>query len=557
MLKKLFVQNYGIIEKTSVDFSDRLTIITGETGSGKSMLLGALSLILGNRASSSNILFDKNKKCVVEGLFDLENKSLKSFFDEHDLDYEPETIVRREITASGKSRAFINDTPVNLTVLNQLSNRLINLHGQHQSLYLNDKSYQLFILDNLAGHLDKVQKYKTQFYKYQDKVVSLKELKSSANQLKKELDYITFQANELEEANFVSADEQISIETELNELSNSEEIRTTLLELGELFSGSESPIQNSLQKIKKNFARIADFGEKYQSLNKRLESLILEMNDLSSESSYVAESVESNPAKGQELKERLDLILRLQNKHQLDSVEELIALKEELISKRDSVMVQGDEIERLEKECIDLKKKTLQLAEKISKKRQKTVNILSKKINQQLFDLGMEHAALHVQLETNKDELTKVGIDQVQFLFASNKGSLPVEIKKVASGGELSRLMLSIQSLLADSSQLPSLIFDEIDTGISGEIAIKVGKVMKRISADHQLICITHLPQIACIGDKHLRIFKTDEGKHAVSKIEEIDGEERIIEIGTILSGEPPSDKAKDNARELLAFMNS
>ena len=555
MLKKLFVQNYGIIEKTSVDFSDSLTIITGETGAGKSMLLGALSLILGNRASS-NILFNKKKKCIVEGVFNLENKSIQSFFEENDLDYDTETIVRREITSSGKSRAFINDTPVNLTILSQLSNRVINLHGQHQSLYLNDKSYQLFILDNLAGHLDKVQKVKKQFYKYQEKLNKLNDVKFKAGQLKKELDYITFQANELEEANLLDENEQDQLETELNELSNSEEIQTTLLEMSELFSNADSPVQNSLQLLKKSLSRIANYGEKYQNLNKRLESLILEMNDISSEASSYADGVESNPAKAQELKERLDLILRLQNKHQVDSVEGLILLKDELVEKRDSVMFQEDEIGHLEKECEKLKGQALRLAKKISTKRHKTVNILSKKINQQLFDLGMEHASLEVQIESNPDDLTKSGIDQVQFLFASNKGSSAVEIKKVASGGELSRLMLAIQSLLADSSQLPSLIFDEIDTGISGEIAIKVGKAMKKLAVDHQLICITHLPQIACIGDKHLRIFKTDEGKHAVSQIEEIDGEERIIEIGTILSGEPPSKKAKDNARELLAFMN-
>ncbi len=555
MLQKLFVQNYAIIDQLEIEFSKRLTIITGETGAGKSILLGALGLILGNRASA-NTAFDKNKKTIVEGTFNIREKKLKRFFAINDLDYEEETIVRREITPSGKSRAFINDTPVNLTLLAQLGSQLINLHAQHQSLYLTDRNYQMSILDSLSKQNKELKKYQEEYSVYQEEKNKLTKIKSENSRLKKELDYIKFQANELEEAELEDVNEQQNLESELHELTNTEEIRGSLHAMSDLLTDANSPVVERLAELKKRLEQIADFGDKYQQLNSRLESIQIELSDLANESSILLDTVEADPQRAQTVQTRLDALLRLQNKHQVNSLQELIELREELVNKRDSVAFQEEDIKALEEHCKQLAEVLLQKATKISSKRKSAIPSLSKKVNRQLSELGMVHANIFVHIESNPEELTSNGIDKVHFLFASNKGSQAVDIKKAASGGELSRLMLAIQSLVAGTTQLPTLVFDEIDTGISGEVAIKVGKVLRQLSQNHQLICITHLPQIACIGETHYRIYKEENVERTYSQVEKLIGEDRIVEIGTILSGEPPSSQAKENARELLAMMN-
>lgn len=555
MLKKLFVQNYALIEQLEVDLSDRLTIITGETGAGKSILLGALSLILGKRANP-NSLYDKKKKCVVEGTFDISKKGLSKFFSEHDLDYEEETIIRREITPAGKSRSFINDTPVTLNVLSQLSQQLVSLHSQHQSLHLMDRSYQLQILDSFSKQLPDVSKFQSSFQEYHHKKNILEAKKLKYNKLQQELDYINFQANELEEAEISDANELVKIEQELSTLHNSEEIRQALSASSQLFNAPNSNIMESLQTLQKSLEKIQNFGDKFSKLNERLTSTILELNDIGSEAENLSEDVEFDPNRNNNLQNRMDLLVKLQNKHSLNSLEDLMRLKTDLCSKRDSVVNKEEDIGKLEVDCAKLKKQLIVKASKISKKREKNIPSLTKKINEQLFDLGMSSAKIVIEMDSNAEEINALGLDKIDFLFSSNKGSEAVEIKKVASGGEISRLMLAIQGLIAGSSDLPTLIFDEIDTGISGEVAIKVGKAMKKLSKDHQLICITHLPQIACIGDRHFRIYKEEDSTRTLSKVEELEGDERIIEIGTILSGEPPSKQAKENAKELLAFMN-
>lgn len=360
----------------------------------------------------------------------------------------------------------------------------------------------------------------------------------------------------MEEANLDDPEEQRKIETELSELINVETIKIALEQNKSLLINDESPLLESLNKIQKNLSKITEFGEKYQSLYERIRGFQIEMDDMGKEMEDLSLSIENNPEKSLELQKRLDQMMRLQNKHQLDSVEELIAMREDLMQRRDSVVFGEEEIEKLEGKCNAFHKKLLKRAMTISENRQKAVPKLTQKINSQLKSLGMLYAKLHIQLESSPDELTSTGLDKIHFLFASNKGSTPVDLKKVASGGELSRLMLAVQSLIAGKTHLPTVVFDEIDTGISGEIAIKVGKALKKLAKQHQLICITHLPQIACIGDVHFRIFKEVIGQRTFSQIENLEGEDRIIEIGTILSGEPPSKQAKENARDLMEMMN-
>ncbi len=553
MLQKLQVQNYAIIDQVVVNFSDKLTIITGETGAGKSILLGALSLILGNRATN-NVFRNPDKKCIIEGCFDIRERNLQAFFEQYNLDYENETIIRREITPSGKSRTFINDTPVTLSILNQLAEQLINLHAQHQNLYLNNKGYQLQIIDGVAEQLKEVDKYRKDFNSYVEKIKKLQNLKAQNQQLLKELDYINFQLEELENAALEDPNEQIALETELKQLENAEFIQANLRDSAALLGNEESSLVQYLEVVEKNLNKIAEFGKEYEQLNDRFKSVAIEVNDIYGELQHLSDSVEHNPERTHWVQDRLNMILRLQNKHQLDSIAELQALYLNLSDRKAMVNTQEKDIEVLAQQCDKLQVKLMKQAKKISKKRQKAIPILEGQINKMLKQMEMKEARIEIALEVN-EKLSVDGLDEVAFLFAANRGSQAVPLKKVASGGELSRLMLAIQSLLASTTHLPTLIFDEIDTGISGEVAIKVGKLLKRLSKNHQLICITHLPQIASIGDTHYKIYKEHTGTKTISQIERLDNETRVEEIGTILSGAPPSEEAKANARHLMEMM--
>jgi len=556
MLQKLQIKNYAIIDELVVDFSNRLTIITGETGAGKSILLGALSLILGGR-SSNNIFFNDKKKCVIEGVFDMRGHGLKSFFKANDLDYEDETIIRREITPSNRSRAFVNDTPIKLTLLNQLTGQLINLHAQHQNLYLNNRGYQLRIVDGIAGQLKDVDAYRKLFGAYVENVQKLQDLKAQNQQLHKDLDYINFQLEELESANLEDSDEQEKLETELKQLENADFIAAVLGEGASVLGSGDDSVIDTLTLVEKKVSKIAGFGQVYEELKDRLSSVLIEINDLQSELEIVGGSVESNPRLLNTIEDRLNMVLRLQNKHQVDSITELQALQEDLLARKESVDIQEKDIVELENLCNKLHKQLLKKAKALSKKRHEAAPILTNKINKLLKQMEMKEARIHINLETSENGgLTSNGLDEVSFLFASNKGSQPVALKKVASGGELSRLMLAIQSLLAESVKLPTLIFDEIDTGISGEVAIKVGRLLQKLSKSHQLICITHLPQIASIGDTHYRVYKEHGKTKTTSHIERLNVEARIVEIGSILSGMPPSKQAMANARQLIDMMN-
>jgi len=555
MLKKLQVSNYAIIDEVVLEFDDKLTIITGETGAGKSILLGALSLMLGHRATD-HMFFEKNRKCVVEGHFDLENHDLKAFFKEADLDFERETIIRREITSAGKSRAFVNDTPVQLTVLKKLTRHLIQLLAQHQTLSLGDHDYQQFIVDSVAGHMATVELYRLNYEKLLNKRRSLQQLRDDDKQLKKEMDYVLFQLEELNKANIQDPGEQEKLEGELKKFEHAELIESNTEKLLQLTGNSKNSIASNIRQAESLLEGLQEMGDDYKEWKKRLASVRLEVEDIYESISSQNQSGGFDPKRSNELQIRLDTLLRLQSKHSVISVEDLLKLRGSLEAKSQSSTNLENDIHKLEIALEKDEKQLRGIAETISRGRKKSIPKLEKQLNKLLDSVGMANAIISVETNANPEKaLGPNGIESLYFLFSPNKGVEKVELKKIASGGELSRIMLVLQSLIAHSSALPTLIFDEIDTGISGDVAIKVGKALQKLSKNHQLICITHLPQIASTGEKHYKVFKADRAGRTESSVQLLNKKERLLEIGTILSGKPPGKEALANAKELMNLM--
>jgi len=553
MLEKLYIRNYALIAEQEMEFSPSLNVITGETGAGKSILLGALGLILGNR-TNLKLFKDSGKKCVVEGVFDIENLNLNAFFETHDLDFDKECIVRREISASGKSRAFVNDTPVGLNTLKLLTNQLVNLTAQHENLFLFDKAFQLNLIDVMGANEAHLASYKNIYNEYKKTAQELSDLKGHLSKQKAELDYLNFQLNELEKAELSNPNEQKIIEEELGQLNNVEVIKQTLTDSSQLLMDGDYNVLQLLTEAKNAFDRIADFKPEYAKLCERLGSAYYELQDLQDEIASNLEMVEDNPERAFELQERLDTFVRLQNKHNVADLPALIELQEALLSQKNGISQGDNRIAELEKKLIGLKEKMFLKAEQISKNRQKIAPKIEKDAKVYLGKMGMENAALSI--EFNRLAHCGVnGIDEVEWLFTANKGSKGVELRKVASGGELSRLMLSLQSIIADSVAMPTLIFDEIDTGISGEVSKKVGRVLKRLAQKHQIICITHLPQIASCANHHFLVYKDDETGVTQTSVKVLNNEEHIYEIGQMLDGKPPGQAALDNARNLVGEM--
>jgi len=556
MLTHLSIQNYALIEKIEIDFPEGLTIITGETGAGKSILLGALSLIAGNRADAS-ALQDKTKKCIVEGIFDVKDYSLKDFFSANELDYAEQTVIRREISPEGKSRAFINDTPVNLSQLRELSLRLIDIHSQHETLTLNEADYQLSVTDAFAKTTEYVSKYKTDYRQYKEQERVLNELTEREKQSKLDADYWQFQFDELQEADFKQG-EQEEIENELKVLNNSEEIKSVLAKCAISLNGGDTStslsvttIITSLSEIKTLLGRISSFNPAYAELLSRINSSYVELKDITSEIASAEEKTHYDPSRAEKLSERIDLIYRLQKKHQVNSTEELIEIKIKIENRLKDISTLEKEISALQQETEKLRQKLFLLAKKISADRKKCLPKLEKEISILLSSLAMPNAQFrveHVLLET----LTEQGIDKIKFLFSANKGSDLKEISKVASGGELSRLMLSIKSLIAKNTSLPSIIFDEIDAGVSGSVAEQVGKMIFGMSEAMQVVAITHLPQIASKGNSHFTVFKEESKTKTITQIKSLTKEERIKEIAKMLSAGNPTEASVKNARELL-----
>lgn len=549
MLRQLSIKNYAIIEELEISFSEKLTTITGETGAGKSILMGALSLILGERADSS-VLYNKEEKCFVEGHFEIGKYLLEDFFQKYELDYEHLTAIRREITPNGKSRAFINDTPVTLDILKALSEQLVDVHSQHEMLDLNTASFQLMVIDSLAKQESLLQGYQKKFRKYQMDHSDLQRLMEQNKKSQTELDYFHFQFNELSDAN-LKEEEQKELEQELTTLNNSEEIKKILISAVAGLSENEMSVNNKLRAINSSLHTIKKFNPRLDALCERMQSSWIDLEDVTNELEAIEQSTVYDETKIEEITERLDLIYRLEKKHNVPAISQLLEIKTELDKKINSITSLADEIADVEKKMSLWKKELTEMASKISENRKKQIPKFEKQVHVLLHEVGMPYAQLKVKQET-LDEIHPSGMDRIQILFASNKGSDFQEIRKIASGGELSRLMLSIKSLIADTTALPTLIFDEIDTGVSGEVAFKVGHLLEKLSDAHQVISITHLPQIAGKGDFHFVVFKEIQNKRTVTKVKKLSALERVVEIAKMIGGEKPSDAALKSAKELI-----
>ena len=549
MLRRLQIRNYALIRELDVDFTSGLTIITGETGAGKSILIGALSLILGQRADTT-VLKDKEEKCSVEGVFEVAGYGLEELFAENDLDYDDQVIFRREITANGKSRAFVNDTPVNLKTLQDLGLRLIDIHSQHQSLELGNRLFQLMVLDSYAGNKELLKEYQSKYRTYKALLAELASVEEQTKILSMELDYFQFQLEQLTKAK-LQIGEQEQLEHELMLLTHAEEIKTALMTAANHLQEEEG---NALVRIKESMAvlaKITKFYPEVTTLLDRLNGIYLELSDISSEVAYSSEKIEVDPKRLVVLNERLDLIYSLQQKHHVDSEEELIRLRDDFSSKVNGVHINEELVNTLRETASVREKELLGMAELLSQRRSDKAGQIGQKVEEQLFQLGMPNSKFRVEI-TGGLPLTSFGRDEVNFLFTANKNGELNEISKVASGGELSRLMLSIKALVSKSRALPTILFDEIDSGISGETADKMGNILKEIARDMQVINITHLPQIAAKGDLHYLVYKVDTDTETITKLKLLSPDERVSELAKMLSGENITDAARLNAVELL-----
>lgn len=549
MLTSLHVRNYALIRHLEIEFRPGFTIITGETGAGKSILLGALSLLLGNRADTT-VLKDKEKKCIVEGSFDISPYGYQSFFTVNDMDYDDQLIIRREISPAGKSRAFINDTPVNLHLLKELGTRLVDIHSQHENLHLGEHEFQLTVLDTVARNRAVLSAYQDQFHRFADLVSGLAGLKEKAGKSQKDLDYYTFQYQQLAEAR-LSADEQQELEQELQTLDHAGDIKRNLHLVFYLLTEYENAIVNKLSEAIHALDSISAFYPDATELTERLRSAMIELKDISDEAETSGADIEIDPGRQQIARERLDMLFNLMQKHGVNDVDGLIRLQEELDGKIQDISSYDDQIEKLEKELAEKREQLEKQAAELSARRRKVLPEIESEVNGMLKTLGIPNALFRVE-HTELDDFTENGKDEVEFLFSANKQVKPQEISKIASGGELSRLMLSIKSLLSDSRELPTIIFDEVDSGVSGEIAEKVGSIMKKMSEGKQVINITHLPQVAGKGDFHYLVHKYDEAGATITDIKLLDDEDRVLEIARMLSGEELTEAAISNARELL-----
>lgn len=551
MLNRLAIRNYALIDDLDIAFGNQLNIITGETGAGKSIILGALSLLLGQRAESK-YFFNQQKKCTIEGTFKVSEFALAGFFEDNDLDYEFETVLRREIAADGKSRAFINDTPVNLATLKQLGEKLIDIHSQHATLEINDENFQLMVLDIVAGNKELLDSYSEIYTIYRSNSTKLRSLIEANDQLKSDLDYYQFQFDELESAN-LDEQEQPALEHELSTLTHAEEIKRSLQEAVHLLNESENSVLIQIKNALQQLLQAEKFNTQITELVSRLQSSLIELKDIASEIERIDFSTNVNAERLTQINERLDTIYTLQKKHRVSSNPELLEIKQQFSDKINAVLFGDEEIEKLKSEIARQRQDLESIAATLSENRKKAAPDLELQVQLKLNEMGMANAILRIETELLPDyKLSSSGIDKIRFLFSANKGQQPLPMNKVASGGELSRLMLSIKSLIANHTALPTIIFDEIDSGISGEIALKVGYIMEALAENMQVIAITHLPQIASKGQAHYRVFKDEQSDTVQTNIRLLDANERITEIAKMLSGERPGEFALETARELL-----
>ncbi|MBP6511537.1 MAG: DNA repair protein RecN [Bacteroidia bacterium] len=552
MLKQLSVKNYILIDELDIRLEKGLGIITGETGAGKSILLGALGLMLGQRADVGELL-DKKKKCIIEGVFDVQAYQMKTFFEEKELDYADECTIRREINPEGKSRAFVNDTPVNLTTLKELSSRLVDIHSQHESLLLGNRSFQLNVLDAYAGNQDLLKAYKSNFTTWKQSEKAYLALLDEEAKSKSDFDYLNFQYNEISALKLKDG-EQVSLESEQQKLEHGEEIVEQLNRSVMLIRDGDENVVAQLSLVHQLLQGIKKFDDQFETQSDRIQSVLIELKDIHAELEDAIGKLQLDPKRLEEVNERLSFIYNLQKKHRLQSIEELLQFEEELSQKLQRISSFEDEILRLKKEVDEKKSQLLKSGNALTASRKKAIPALEKEVTQQLSELAMPHAMLRIALiEENENTFTADGMEKIQFLFSANKGGDFKELAKVASGGEMSRLMLCIKSIMARLTAMPTVIFDEIDTGISGETAARVGAILKQMAKDHQVLAITHLPQIASKGNTHFLVYKEVKKSSTRSQLRILNDVERLNEIARMLSGEVLTDAALDNARVLLS----
>ncbi len=548
MLKELYISNYALIENTKIDFDAGMSVITGETGAGKSILLGALGLLLGQRIDQQ-VLFDKEKKCVVEAVFDVSAYNLQDFFAENDADYNDQTIIRREILPTGKSRNFVNDSPASVSFLKEISKKLIDIHSQHQNLLLSDDSFHLMVVDAVAENEKLLTDYQSEYQQFKYLQAEEKKMIEDNEKLKADFEYLDFQHRQLLDAG-LKPGEQAELEQDRDRLSHAEEIKTELTFAVEALE-SEGAILENLMAISARFQKIQNYLPKEIKAIERVESARIDLMDLLSELKRINDTVDFDPEKIANTEHRLDLIYSLLQKHHVQNVEELIEKQQDFEHKLTNINDFDAELENLRKQIAEKQKSLQTLADKLTEKRKAVFETIENYIHSQVREMGMENARFAVSCEKATDFLP-TGQDVLKFLFSANKSGQLSDIAKVASGGEISRLMLSIKSLLSKSKGLPTIIFDEIDTGVSGSVADKMGQIMSEMAENMQVIAITHLPQVATKGTCHYKVFKTDTDERTISNIERLDADKRVEEIAKMLSGATVSEAAMQNARELL-----
>lgn len=550
MLTSLQIENYAIIRSLEIPFQQGLIVITGETGAGKSILMGALSLILGNRADT-DVLFDKSRKCIVEATFNVSDLDLRPLFQQYDLDYQDDTIIRREINEHGKSRAFINDTPVTLAVLKAVSSLLVDIHSQHQTLMLQNVGFRIKLIDQFAQNQQLYTQYQQALETWRKQKKALEQLREKCAEADRRYDFNRYTVDELEAA-ALDPDEQARIEQQINELTHAESIKSHLYNATALLSEQEGDnILYMLKTVREECRSLSSMGGEYDHYLQRLDNLLAEAQDLSYEMSKKNDNIEINPELLNQLKERLDLLFSLQNKYHVNDNAGLIELLNQLHQELEEYTDNKEGLKELERAVSDCEKETRELAKKLTETRRNAIPQLTRAMEERLSMLGMKGSRFEVQLDTT-DELRDNGADTATFLFSANAGIAPADIAKIASGGEMSRIMLCLKSIITDTMYLPTIIFDEIDTGISGETASKVGQMMQLLATNHQVIAITHLPQIAACGNQHLLVHKQSTDTQTFTNIKILSTQEREQVIATMMSGESCSESAMNTAREML-----
>ncbi|MBP5341082.1 MAG: DNA repair protein RecN [Bacteroidales bacterium] len=551
MLTTLHIENYALIRKTDISFGPGFVAITGETGAGKSIMLGALGLLLGQRADTA-VLADKERKCIVEAQFDISGLGLEPIFAEADVDYDDQLILRREILPTGRSRAFAGDTPVQLPFLRSLGAAIIDIHSQHQTLTLADSRFRISLLDTLSTNPSTLNTYQSAYVEYSRLKRDLEELTSTEAQNRREQDYLQFQYDELSAAALVEG-EQEPLEQESRLMAHAESVREGLATAATLLDGDGTQaVLSGLRQAKAALDHIAAYHPDAEALLSRLDSTLIELDDINRELQHTAESVSYSPERQQQIDDRLALLYRLQKKHGVDSVESLIVLRDDLDRRLQSIATLDDRIRDLQGQVDKAFSRVQSAADSLTKARRQAGDTLSKGILPTLHELGMPEARFSVSL-TDLPDYGPMGHDAVQFLFNANRGGELRDLSKVASGGELSRLMLAVKSMLTSRTLLPTIIFDEIDTGVSGDISVAVGRIMSRMAEKMQVIAITHLPQIAARAAQHLKVYKETDGDRTVSLIRELDASDRVTEVATMLSSDPPTAAALQTAKELMS----